>query len=98
MPKEQLENLLRRQALVSEDRNRRITYAQRVADIGFFARDAGRQLNGFRIGLKRDAQAVLVAADEEVGLHRRCLRYHGREGDRFNSLWTGRAVMTKRIR
>src|SRR5215472_6568961 len=66
---DQFENLLRRQALVSVDRDGHVADGERVADVGVFTGDAGGQLYGVLIRLNRNTQPVMVAADEEVGLH-----------------------------
>jgi len=42
---EEIENLLRCQALMPEDHDRRVADGERVADVGLFTRDAGGQLS-----------------------------------------------------
>ena len=48
-----------------------------------FSSDAGRRLDGFQIGLKRDTQTVLIAADEQIGFH----EFVAGPGPRLYSTW-----------
>jgi|SRR5215813_5098996 len=64
-----IKNLHRRQALVYVDRGGHAAFAERGADVSFFARNAAGQRYGVQIRRNGDVDAVLVAADEEIGLH-----------------------------
>src|SRR5262245_10102528 len=65
MLNQEVENLLRRQFLVSVESDGRISAdGECVADVGFSA-----QLYGLRIVRRRNDQAVFSAADEEIVLH-----------------------------
>jgi hypothetical protein len=62
-------SLSRRQIFVSVDRDGRVADRESFSEVGFIGRPANGRLYGLRIVRYRPAQAVLIAADEEVGLH-----------------------------
>jgi hypothetical protein len=64
-----IERLFRRQAFVSVNRDGRVADGESFADVGFWPRSAYRRLYGVLIRIHRMAESVLIAADEEVGLH-----------------------------
>jgi hypothetical protein len=61
--------LFRRQTFVSVDRDGRAADREIFSEVGFIGRPANGRLYGLRIVRYRLAQAVLIAADEEVALH-----------------------------
>jgi len=59
-----VKNLIRRQAFVNIDCDGNFIDGERRANVSLSARDAERQLHGLRAGRRRNAHAVIVAADE----------------------------------
>src|SRR5262245_3894727 len=61
---QQVENLLRCQAFMPIDVNRRVADAECFADVGFFFSGARGQLYDVLFARQGDAEAVFAAADE----------------------------------
>jgi len=67
---QEVKNFLWRQALMHVDRNRRVAQDKHFADVSISTCEAERPLNSLRVGVRGIVQAVVIAADAWVTLHR----------------------------